>query len=115
MAVHPTHTQASQDTILATDGGRRVCPQGAQAIIREPERRTDAQRARAKARHPQVARGPRYHAELSGGGVAVPVDPIHTHAHGFQAGHGGVDLICDADDVVYAICDATVIHVRAGG
>ena len=102
-------------TVLATDNGRRVCTQGAQTIIREPERRTDEQRARAKARQPQVARGPRYYAELSGGSVAVPVDPIHADSHGFKAGHDGVDLICDADDVVYAICDAKVIDVRAGG
>ena len=105
-----------EDTILATDKGRRVCTQGAQTIIREPERRTVQQRDRATARHPQTVRGPRYYAALSGGGVAVPVDPIHAHSHGFNGGgHDGVDLICDADDVVYAICDAKVIDVRAGG
>ncbi len=103
-------------TILATDGGRRVCPQGAQTIIREPERRTHAQLARAKARHALLARGPRFYAKLGGGGgVAVPVDPILEHSNGFSGGHDGVDLICEADDVVYAICDAKVIDVRAGG
>jgi len=104
-----------EDTVLATDNGRRCCTQGAQAIIREPERRTPQQLARAKARQGQIARGPRYYAELSGGRVATPVDPILTHAHGFKAGHDGVDLICEADDVVYAICDARVIDVRKGG
>lgn len=104
-----------EDTVLAADKGRRVCTQGAQTIIREPERRTGAQRARAKARHPQIARGPRYYAQLSGGGVAVPVDPILEHSNGFGSGHDGVDLICEADDVVYAICDAEVIDVRADG
>lgn len=104
-----------EDTILATDSGRRVCTQGAQTIIREPERRTEEQLARAKARLPQTVRGPRYYAELSGGGVAVPVDPILEDSNGFAGGHDGVDLICDADDVVYAICDAKVIDVRAGG
>lgn len=104
-----------KETILATDHGRRVCTQGAQTIIREPERRTEEQVARAKARHPQAARGPRYYAKLSGGGVAVPVDPILEHSNGFSSVHDGVDLICEADDVVYAICDAKVIDVRAGG
>jgi murein DD-endopeptidase MepM/ murein hydrolase activator NlpD len=104
-----------EDTILATDSGRRVCTQGAQTIIREPERRTAEQLERAKVRHPQAASGPRYYAELSGGGVAVPVDPILEHSNGFNGGHDGVDLICEADDVVYAICDAKVIDVRSGG
>ncbi len=104
-----------EDTVLATNKGRRVCTEGAQAIIREPERRTPEQIARAKSRVGQVARGPRYYAQLSGGHVATPVDPILTHSHGFTGGHDGVDLICEADDVVYAICDARVIDVRAGG
>jgi hypothetical protein len=61
-----------EDTILATDNGRRVCPQGAQTIIREPERRTEQQRDRAKARHPQAARGPRYYAELGASSTTGP-------------------------------------------
>ncbi len=104
-----------EDTILATDKGRRVCTQGAQAIIREPVRRSDEQLARARSRRVQVARGPRYYEELSGGQLAVPVDPILQHSNGFAAGHDGVDLICEADDVIYAICDARVIDVRAAG
>ena len=58
---------------------------------------------------------PRYYAELGGGRVAVPVDPILQHSNGFTSGHDGVDLICEQDDVVYAICDAKVIDVRAAG
>lgn len=104
-----------EDTILATDHGRRVCTQGAQAIIREPERRSAEQLARAKSRQPQLANGPRFYAELGGGQVAVPVDPILEHSNGFTAGHDGVDLICEEDDVIYAICDARVIDVRAAG
>ena len=103
-----------EDTILATDSGRRVCTQGAQTIIREPEQRTQEQLARAKSRHPQAARGPRYYHEFVGR-LSVPVDPILQHSNGFSDGHDGVDLICEADDVVYAICDAKVIDVRAGG
>ena len=104
-----------EDTILATDKGRRCCTRGAQAIIREPDQRTPVQIERAKSRRGQVARGPRYYAELSGGSVAGPVDPILQHSNGFTSGHDGVDLICEQDDVVYAICDARVIDVRAAG
>ena len=103
-----------KDTILATDNGRRCCTQGAQTIIREPERRTAKQLERAKVRQRRLPE-PRYYAELGGGRVAAPVDPILQHSNGFTSGHDGVDLICEQDDVVYAICDAKVIDVRAGG
>lgn len=103
-----------EDTVLKTENGRRVCTMGAQEIIREPERRTDEQLQRAKDREPRQARGPRYYHELIGG-VAVPVDPILEDAHDFKPGHDGVDLHCPEDDVIYAICDAKVIDVRANG
>ena len=81
-----------EDTILATDRGRRVCTQGAQTIIREPERRTAEQLARAKSRHPQPARGPRYYAELGGGLVASRWTRSSSTPTGSRGGHDGVDL-----------------------
>jgi murein DD-endopeptidase MepM/ murein hydrolase activator NlpD len=103
-----------EDTILATDAGRRMCTEGAQHLIRNPDERTDEQLQRAKEREPQIARGPRYYRELRGG-VATPADPILQHSWGFQAGHDGVDLITEGDDIIYAICDAVVIDVRSEG
>ena len=127
--VHDTFTQAAalaaveagyflglrEDTVLKTVKGRRCCTQGAQAIIREPERRSAVQLERAKARMGQLDRGPRYYGELGGRNVAGPVDPILQHSNGFSAGHDGVDLICEQDDVLYAICNARVIDVRDAG
>jgi murein DD-endopeptidase MepM/ murein hydrolase activator NlpD len=48
--------------------------------------------------------------------VAAPVNPILEHSWGWHPGvHDGVDLITEGDDVIYAICDATVIDVRSSG
>jgi murein DD-endopeptidase MepM/ murein hydrolase activator NlpD len=48
--------------------------------------------------------------------VAAPVKPILQHSWGWHPGvHDGVDLITEADDVIYALCDATVIDVRSSG
>jgi hypothetical protein len=98
-----------EETVLATDHGRPCCTEGAQAIIREPDERTPDQLQRANDREPQIARGPRYYR----GAFAAPVDPIKQHSNGFGSNHDGVDLICDDDAVIYAICHARVIDVRA--
>ena len=107
------------DTYLATDLGRGVCTQGAQAVIRRPEDRTPEQLTRAKER--QGHEGPRYYAELSGAGggggsVAAPLRKILGDTWGWHgAGHDGVDLICEGDATLYAVCDARVIDVRSTG
>jgi murein DD-endopeptidase MepM/ murein hydrolase activator NlpD len=48
-------------------------------------------------------------------GVAPPLNKILTSAHGFKPGHDGVDLICNANAPIMALCDAEVIDVRGGG
>ena len=64
------------DTYLRKDAkGHRIVTEGAQRIIREPDTRTPDQLQRAKDRHAQIARGPRYYEELAktfgaGNGVA---------------------------------------------
>lgn len=50
-------------------------------------------------------------------GVAPPLNKILAHSNGWTGAHGhdGVDLICNANAPIYAICDAKVIDVRPGG
>ena len=108
-------------TYLATDLGRGVAPEGAQRVIRQPETRTAKQLSRAKER--QGTEGPRHYLELSGGssgggnGVAAPLRKILGDTWGWRGPgvHDGVDLICDADATLYALCDARVIDVRSHG
>lgn len=48
--------------------------------------------------------------------VASPLRRIITDSWGWHPGvHDGIDLICDPDAVVYAMCDAEVVDVRASG
>jgi hypothetical protein len=48
--------------------------------------------------------------------VAAPIGKILTMTWGFHPGvHDGIDLICGKKAPIYAICDARVIDVRAGG
>ena len=47
--------------------------------------------------------------------VAAPIGKIITMTWGWAPGHDGIDLICGANAPIYAICDAEVIDVRAGG
>jgi murein DD-endopeptidase MepM/ murein hydrolase activator NlpD len=105
-------------TYLRTDLGRGVCTKGAQRIIRQPDTRTAPQLKRAKER--KAHEGPRYYAELSGGGggngVAPPLRKILGDSWGWHgSAHDGVDLICEGDATIYAICDARVVDVRASG
>lgn len=54
--------------------------------------------------------------QIGTGKVAKPVDPILSSSWGYHPGvHDGVDLITEADDTLYAICDARVIDVRSSG
>lgn len=48
--------------------------------------------------------------------VAAPIGKIITMTWGWHPGvHDGIDLICGANAPIYAICDAKVVDVRAGG
>lgn len=98
-----------EDSYLALDHGRGVASKGAQKFVRNPLARTDVQKQRAQERRKHV--GPRY---LGGGHVGAPIDKILESSNGFQPGHDGVDLICEPEAVLFAICDAEVIDVRPG-
>jgi hypothetical protein len=52
-------------TYLKTDKQRGVSTEGAQMIIRNPDRRSPEQLERAKARQGQLERGPRYYEDLA--------------------------------------------------
>jgi hypothetical protein len=52
-------------TYLATDKRRGLSTEGAQTIIRSPDKRSGEQLARAKERQGQLGRGPRYYEELA--------------------------------------------------
>lgn len=49
----------------------------------------------------------------SRGGLASPVQ--FSSVGGYNSGHDGADLMCAPNAPIYAICDAKVIDVRAGG
>lgn len=52
-------------TYLATDKRRGLSTEGAQTIIRRPDKRNSDQFARARERQGQLERGPRYYSELA--------------------------------------------------
>lgn len=93
-------------------GGHGVASKGAQKFVRNPIARTDAQKLRAKDRKKHV--GPKY---LGSSGVASPLAKLGVHSNGWnpKVPHDGVDLICDEGTVLFAICDAEVVDVRADG
>lgn len=48
--------------------------------------------------------------------VHTPVHPILASSWGYHPGvHDGVDLITEGDDILYAICDGTIIRASTGG
>lgn len=47
--------------------------------------------------------------------VHAPILPILTHSNGYGPGHDGVDLISEANDEGWAICDGVVVDSRASG
>lgn len=55
----------SETYLAQTENGRGVSYKGVQTLVREPDKRTDAQRERAKDRHGQLDRGPRYYDDLA--------------------------------------------------
>jgi len=56
---------ARSDTYLRTDKGRRVCTEGLQQMIREPDERTDEQLERAKVRRARLKDGPAVYDKLA--------------------------------------------------
>lgn len=49
-------------------------------------------------------------------GVASPLAKILSHSWGWHPGvHDGVDLICEPNAVLHALCDGTVLRADAGG
>lgn len=81
---------------------------GVQSMIADPGSRVGEQRTRAAQR-----KGASF--PFASGDVAPPLKHIITHAHGYGAGHDGVDLICDESAPIFALCDAKVIDVRSSG
>lgn len=55
-------------------------------------------------------------AQLAGGHVASPLRRIVGHSWGWHPGvHDGVDLICEADATIFALCDGTIVDARPSG
>lgn len=81
---------------------------GVQSMIADPDSRVGEQRTRATERKGRPF-------PFGGGDVAAPLKKIITSAHGFGQGHDGVDLICDENAPIFALCDAKVIDVRSAG
>lgn len=51
----------------------------------------------------------------SGSHVHTPIAPILAHSNDWGPGHDGVDLISEASDEGWAICDGVVVDARASG
>lgn len=76
-------------TYLATDKRRGLSTEGAQTIIRHPEKRSPDQLARAKDRQGQLERGPRYYDQLAKE-IAQPAGKGATAALAFAKANLGV-------------------------
>lgn len=86
------------------------------ARARLAARKTKANVAAVKERKAQVDFAERVIARHEHTPVASPLDKILNDSWGYHPGvHDGVDLICEADARIYALCDARVIDVRSGG
>lgn len=81
--------------------------------VRE-ERLTEAEKRRKDERKEWRLRLRKKHED--GGHVAPPLAKILSSSWGWHPGaHDGVDLICQPNATIYALCDAKVIDVRASG
>lgn len=75
---------------------------------------TPAERARMAARLPWRRRLRKIH--MHAGKVAPPLNRIISSSWGYHPPvHDGVDLICDANAIGYAICDGEIIRADSGG
>lgn len=84
---------------------------------RHPERAPDEVRARvAEPYRVNFRDGLRRKFQDDDADVAAPIGKIITMTWGYHPGvHDGIDLICGPKAPIYALCDAKVIDVRAGG
>lgn len=82
--------------------------------VRDPRKRSDEEKARARSRAGWRKRFRKRHADK--GSTAPPLLKILQDSWGYHRGvHDGIDLISPANALIFAICDGTVIDVRAGG
>lgn len=89
----------------------------AAARRRHSWRPTNASRKLVAERRRQVEEAQRVIARHADGRhVSAPVVPILQHSWGYHPPvHDGVDLITEGNDVLYALCDGTVIDARSTG
>lgn len=101
---------AAQDRLTAA---RRDDRHPRQGLVDERDAASDKLTLRRR----QVAEARRVIARHDSGiHLHVPVWPILNHGNGFNPPvHDGVDLISDANDIGYAICDGTIVDVRSSG
>lgn len=105
-------------TVVSRWKARRSIRQGLlkRARARLAARKTPANVAVVKERKKQVDFADRVIARHDRTPVAPPVRPILNDSWGWHPGvHDGVDLICEEDAPIYALCDAKVVDVRSGG
>lgn len=66
-------------------------------------------------RRRQVAEARRVIARHSGAHVHSPIEPILARSNGYAPGHDGVDLISEASDEGWAICDGIIVRADPDG
>ncbi len=77
---------------------------------------TVGSRALLDKRKAQVAFAERVIARHTGGSVAMPLEKVLNDSWDYHPPvHDGIDLICEEDAPIFAICDMEIIDVRAGG
>jgi murein DD-endopeptidase MepM/ murein hydrolase activator NlpD len=75
----------------------------------------DAASDKLSMRRRQIAEARRIIARHSRGNVHSPIEPILAHSNGWAPGHDGVDLISEASDEGWAICDGVIVRADASG
>lgn len=109
-------TRAATATLLHALGiGRAAMADGVTPALRTKARNrklTPVERARFAAR---TTFRRRLRARHNGGGVAPPLAKILASSWGWNPGHDGVDLICNARAPLYAMVAAKVIRADNGG
>lgn len=85
-------------------------------LTRDPDKRPNAVKVRADEPARKEFRTNLRHKFSDDTDVAAPIGKILTMTWGFHPGvHDGLDLICGPKAPIFALCDAEVIDVRAGG
>lgn len=102
------HTKAQRALMEARE--KDIHPRG--ALVKERDAASD----KLSLRRRQVAEARRVIARHSKGThVHSPIEPILAHSNGFAPGHDGVDLISEASDEGWAICDGIIVRVSPSG